>query len=197
MFLLDLWLFVVSAIGAALAPNLAVLVAFRLLMGLGVGLVFPVALNFVAEFCDRARRGRFVNTSYTNWYLAALVGFAASYVGYVLGAGHNLWRVAVGFGAVPALVILVLRYRYMLESPLWIAHQGDLRSAADVIRRTRNINVAVAPDAESVERQSRRPPLRPTPASCFRSVTGRGPYCRRSSDACRASSTTPSSSTCR
>jgi MFS family permease len=86
MFLLDLWFFVFSAIGAALAPNLAVLLAFRLLMGLGVGLDFPVAMSFVAEFSNRANRGRFVNLSYLNWYLAAIVGFIASWIGYVLGA---------------------------------------------------------------------------------------------------------------
>jgi putative MFS transporter len=143
MFLLDLWFFVFSAIGAALAPDLTVLVVFRLLMGLGVGLDFPVALSFVAEFSDRARRGRFVNASYINWYLAAIVGFIASYIGYVLGAGADLWRYAVGFGAVPALILLVLRNRYMLESPLWAAHQGDLQEAARILRRTRNLNVRV------------------------------------------------------
>lgn len=143
MFLLDLWLFVISAIGAALAPNLIVLIGFRLLMGLGVGLDFPVALCFVAEFAQRAKRGRFVNASYANWYLAAIVGYLASYVGYQLGAGSSLWRLAVGFGAVPAVVLLILRYRYMLESPLWAAHRGDLDEAARILRRTRHLEVEV------------------------------------------------------
>lgn len=155
MFLLDLWFFVISAIGAALAPNLAVLIFFRLLMGLGVGLDFPVALSFVVEFCDRSRRGLFVNSSYVNWCLAALVGFGASYIGYVFGADENLWRIAVGFGAVPALILLILRYRYMLESPMWVAHQGDLESAAAILRRTRNLEVEVHPDAAP------EPPHRP------------------------------------
>lgn len=155
MFLLDLWFFVFSAIGAAVAPNLTVLVVFRLLMGLGVGLDFPVALSFVAEFSDRARRGRFVNASYINWYLAAIVGFIASYVGYLLGAGADLWRYAVGFGAVPALILLILRNRYMLESPLWAAHQGDLHEAARILRRTRNLNVEVAAATEVTPATSR------------------------------------------
>jgi putative MFS transporter len=116
MFLLDLWFFVVSAIGAALAQNLTTLILFRLLMGLGVGLDFPVALSFAVEFCDRARRGLFVNSSYVNWCLAALVGFAATHIGYVLGAGENLWRIAVGFGAVPALILLILRCRYIARA---------------------------------------------------------------------------------
>ncbi|HVW34274.1 MAG TPA: MFS transporter [Acidimicrobiia bacterium] len=155
MFLLDLWFFVFSAIGAALAPNLVVLLVFRLLMGLGVGLDFPVAMSFVAEFSDRANRGRFVNLSYLNWYLAAIVGFVTSYVGYVLGAGEHLWRLAVGFGAVPALILLMMRNRYMLESPLWAAHQGDLEGAAEILRRTRNLDVIVAPDGRAATTAAR------------------------------------------
>ncbi|MCA1846402.1 MAG: MFS transporter [Actinobacteria bacterium] len=151
MFLLDLWFFVFSAIGAALAPNLVVLLAFRLLMGLGVGLDFPVAMSFVAEFADRANRGRFVNLSYLNWYLAAIVGFIASWIGYMLGAGEHLWRLAVGFGAVPALILLLMRNRYMVESPLWAAHQGDLEGAADILRRTRNLDVVVDPGAVAAQ----------------------------------------------
>lgn len=143
MFLLDLYFFVFSAIGAALAPNVWVLVAFRLMMGLGVGLDFPVALSFVAEFSNRASRGRSVNLSYLNWYIAAIVGFIASYVGYLAGAGADLWRYAVGFGAVPAAVLLVMRYKYMLESPLWAAHRGDLEGAAEILARTRHLDVEV------------------------------------------------------
>lgn len=145
MFLLDLYFFVFSAIGAALAPDMWVLVVFRLMMGLGVGLDFPVALSFVAEFSRRARRGRFVNLSYINWYSAALVGFATSYLAYALGAGINLWRIAVGMGALPAAIILILRYKYMLESPLWAARNGDLEKAAVVLRRTRGLDVMVDP----------------------------------------------------
>ncbi|MDA8393184.1 MAG: MFS transporter [Actinomycetota bacterium] len=145
MFLLDLYFFVFSALGAALAPDLWALIGFRLMMGLGVGLDFPVALSFVAEFSQRSRRGRFVNLSYINWYSAALVGFATSYLAYSLGAGVNLWRIAVGFGAVPAAAILVLRYKYMLESPLWAARKGNLEAAADVLRRTRGLDVEVIP----------------------------------------------------
>jgi MFS transporter, putative metabolite transport protein len=155
MFLLDLWLFVLSAIGAALAPNLTVLIVFRLLMGLGVGLDFPVALSFLAEFSNRAKRGLSVNFSYLNWNLAAIVGFVASLIGYEVGAGVTLWRVAVGFGAVPALILLALRYRYMLESPLWAAHQGDLEEAARILRRTRNLTVVVEP--QSVVPEASRP----------------------------------------
>ncbi|GAA4387451.1 MFS transporter [Tsukamurella soli] len=147
MFVLDLWIFVIAALGCAFAPNTAILVAFRLVMGLGVGLDFPVALSFVVEFCRRSKRGLFVNSSYVNWYLAALVGFAVTLVGYLVIDNALLWRVAVGFGAVPALLLIYFRRRYLEESPLWAAHQGDLPAAAEILRRTREMNVQVAPDA--------------------------------------------------
>jgi putative MFS transporter len=154
MFLLDLYLFVGAAIGAALAPNVTVLVIFRVLMGLGIGLDFPVALSFVAEFAAQRRKGRAVNLSYINWYLAAITGFIVTYLGYLLGAGPHLWRYAVGFGAVPAIVILVLRFMYMFESPMWLARRGDLAGAASALQKVYGVEVVAGPEA------SKPPPRR-------------------------------------
>lgn len=162
-FLLDLWFFVIAAIGAAVAPNLTVLVAFRLLMGFGVGLDFPVALSFVSEFTSLRRKGRAVNLSYVNWYTAAVVGYLVTLTGLQLGATGNLWRFAVGFGALPAAVILVLRYRYMFESPMWAAHQGDLEGAARTLERCYGIQV-------EVRRPRTPPPRRSSAAVSFRTA---------------------------
>lgn len=147
MFLLDLFLFVFAAIGAALAPNYWVLFAFRFIMGIGVGLDFPVALSFIAEYSSLKQKGGFVNLWQAMWYTAAAVCFAIGIIFYTLGAGPNLWRIAVGFGAVPALVVLLLRYLYMGESPLWEASRGNLKGAAQILSRTYAVRAVVADDA--------------------------------------------------
>jgi MFS transporter, putative metabolite transport protein len=147
MFLLDLFFFVISAIGAALAPNYYVLIIFRVLMGIGVGLDFPVALSFVAEYTATAGKAKYINLWAPTWFVATMSGFLAILPFYLAGAGPNLWRWAVGLGAVPALVVLALRYLYMEESPLWAAHQS-LDEAARVLRRMYGLDVVVAPDAE-------------------------------------------------
>lgn len=147
MFLLDLFFFVIAAIGAALAPNYYVLVLFRILMGVGVGLDFPVALSFVAEYTATAGKAKYVNLWSPTWFIATFIGFLAILPFYFAGAGNNLWRWAVGLGAVPALIVLALRYIYMEESPLWAAHQS-LEEAARVLRRMYGLDVVVAPDAE-------------------------------------------------
>lgn len=147
MFLLDLFFFVISAIGAALAPNYYILVLFRILMGVGVGLDFPVALSFVAEYTATAGKAKYVNLWSPTWFIATFIGFVVILPFYFAGAGPTLWRWAVGLGAVPALIVLGLRYIYMEESPLWAAHQS-LEEAARVLRRMYKIDVTVAPDAE-------------------------------------------------
>lgn len=51
-------------------------------------------------------------------------------------AGHLdwLWRASLLFGAVPALLIIAVRSRFMNESPLWAANRGDLTSAVRILR---------------------------------------------------------------
>ena len=147
MFLLDLIFLVVAAIGAALSVNLAMLLFFRFLMGVGVGLDFPVALAFIAEFINSRNRGRSVNLWQGMWYIAASFTGLITLPFYLLNVGDNLWRVAVGFGAVPALVILLLRYVLMDESPMWAATNQGLPAAGRILEKTYGVTVVVSEPA--------------------------------------------------
>nr|VUD32562.1 transporter [Raoultella sp. NCTC 9187] len=73
---------------------------------------------------------------YSVSYLLVLFFYAA------LPESHSdwLWRLILGFGAIPALVIIAIRSRYMSESPVWAANQGNLREAASILRQAYNIN---------------------------------------------------------
>jgi MFS family permease len=143
MFMLDLILLVVAALGAALSFNLWMLLAFRLMLGVGVGLDFPVALSFIAEFVSEKKQGASVNLWQVMWYVAASATGLVVLPFYLAGAGDNLWRIAVGFGAVPAFVILLLRFRFMNESAIWAAHQIGLSEAARILSKTYGIKVTV------------------------------------------------------
>lgn len=143
MFLLDLVFLVIASLGAAVSVNLPMLLAFRFLMGVGVGLDFPVALSFIAEFVNERRKGSSVNLWQVMWYVAASCTGLFILPFYFLHMGPYLWRIAVGFGAVPALVVLLLRSRYMDESPVWAAQNHGLEDAARVIRRMYNVPVRV------------------------------------------------------
>lgn len=154
VFMADMFFFVVAALACAFAPNEYVLTAARFVMGLGVGIDLPVAMAFLAEFSKLKGRGNkaaSIAMWCPTWYAAISISYLLVLFFYaVLPEEHAgwLWRIILGFGAVPALLIIAIRSRYMSESPVWAANQGDLPGAAAILRSSWGINAQVAEDAD-------------------------------------------------
>jgi MFS transporter, putative metabolite transport protein len=150
MFIVNLLLFVCATLGAGFAPNYEVLIVLRLLIGIGVGLDVPVAMAFLVEFMAMKRKAKWVESAAALWSAATICGLLVALLLNAIGAGNSLWRWEVALGAVPALVILLLRFKYMAESPMWAATKGDLAEAARILSVTYRKPFAVAPDAVAV-----------------------------------------------
>lgn len=162
MFMADMLFFVVAAVGCALAPNVETLTVFRFLMGFGIGLDFPVALAFIAEYTALKGRGGRVTLWQPMWYAATGTSFAVLLPLYFLvpEANHDmLWRWAVGFGAVPALVVMAVRRKYMDESAAWAAKRGNLPQAVEILRRRFDADVVLADDWEAEREPETKPSL--------------------------------------
>ncbi len=157
VFMADMVFFVVAALGCAFAPNVEVLVFFRFLMGIGVGMDLPVAMAFLAEFSRLKGKGS-KGSRTAAWSPAWFTATSASYLVVLLlfavipDEDHGLlWRFTVGFGAIPAILVLLVRRRYMNESPSWAAGQGDLARAAEILRRSYGIDAVAEPGKERIE----------------------------------------------
>ncbi|MFC3190374.1 MFS transporter [Pseudocitrobacter faecalis] len=152
VFMADMLFFVVSAIAAGLAPNVWVLIGARFLMGIGVGIDLPVAMSYLAEFSKFAGKGNKAARLAAwcpMWYAASTVCFLIIFALYFLLPTQHLdwlWRASLLFGAVPALLIIAVRSKFMNESPLWAANQGDLQGAARILRESYGIAAHEAPD---------------------------------------------------
>lgn len=112
---------VVGAVGSAIAPALWVLVAFRFVLGIGVGGDYPVSAVLMSEYANRQDRGKLVGTVFATQALGLIVGPLVALA--LLGGGVSggvAWRVMLGLGAVPAAAVLYLRRR-MPESPRYQA----------------------------------------------------------------------------
>lgn len=160
MFMADMLFFVFAAIGCALAPNVELLTLFRFLMGIGIGLDFPVALAFIAEFSALKGKGGRVTLWQPMWYLATGTSFAVLLPLYFLlpeSIHSELWRFAVGFGAVPAIVVLLVRRKYMEESATWAANQGELQRAVGILNKSYGADAVLAPESELVYPEARPP----------------------------------------
>lgn len=80
--------FVLSSVGAALAPDMASLVAFRVVQGVGAGLIFPVAVSAISNAYPDALRARALGLTFGLANLGTALG---PFVGGGLTSGPG-WR---------------------------------------------------------------------------------------------------------
>lgn len=131
-----MWSIVVWGVASALcaiANDATSLTLYRILLGFGMGMEFPIAQALLSEFIPARYRGR---------YMALLDGFwpvgfiAAGTLSYFLLPVVG-WRMLFLILAVPAVIVLVIR-RWLPESPRWLEQAGHLelsRQTTELIER--------------------------------------------------------------
>jgi MFS family permease len=115
---------VLAAIGSALSPNLATLVMFRFLLGVGVGGDYPVSAVLMSEYAHHRSRGRMIGLVFSAQAVGLIVGPLTALALLGGGAGPGLtWRLLLGLGAIPAAAAVWLRRtvpeppRYQIRQP--------------------------------------------------------------------------------
>ncbi|HVD03327.1 MAG TPA: MFS transporter [Candidatus Dormibacteraeota bacterium] len=130
----------VAAVGSALSPNLVWLIAWRFVLGIGIGGDYPVSAVIMSEYSNRKNRGRLVSMVFSMQALGLIMGPVVALVILAVGVPSDIaWRLMLGLGAVPALAVIYLRRR-MPESPRYMAKvQGKGAAAAAALTSyTRN-----------------------------------------------------------
>ena len=118
-------LFAAGAILSAVALDFWVLLAGRLVTGVGVGFAFVIAPLYTSETAPSRYRG--VLTSLTEFFIDC--GILLGYVSNIaLADVNNEWRWMIGLGAAPSVIIL-LSLLVMPESPRWLMMKGRVDDA--------------------------------------------------------------------
>jgi SP family arabinose:H+ symporter-like MFS transporter len=128
-------LYVVSALGCALAWNWHSLVLFRFIGGLGIGGSSVLGPMYIAEIAPAQLRGRLVGVFQFNVVLGILVAYFSNYLVTLANLGAVEWRWEFGVAAAPALLFLLCLFA-IPESPRWLAGQGQVDSARKVLGLT-------------------------------------------------------------
>ena len=111
-------LFLVSALGSALAPNPYVFSFFRFIGGIGVGASSVAAPIYISEISSPENRGKLGTLFQFNIVFGILIAFFSNYFFEGFG-GENDWRWMIGIVALPALIYSVIVIR-IPESPRWL-----------------------------------------------------------------------------
>ncbi|MBN2579021.1 MAG: sugar porter family MFS transporter [Pirellulales bacterium] len=142
--------FFASALYSCIPPNFTVLIAARILGGLGVGMASVLAPMFISEFAPPRWRGRLVAFyqlsivlgilgAYLSNYL--LLSFSTSSPAVFGGQGRlhevmiaEVWRGMFGAEMIPAAGFFLLLL-HVPESPRWLAQKGRGDRALGILAR--------------------------------------------------------------
>jgi MFS family permease len=155
---LEAVLMIIGALISALAPNFTVLLIGRLILGLGIGGDYPASGVIMTEYANRRNRGQLVGLTFIFYVFGQIAAYLVSLLVLAFGVPHHLaWRLILGFGVLPSLLVLYQR-RHMPESPRWTAERGDERQAQkdfDAFARAGNQTFSAPETASEPTKQTR------------------------------------------
>lgn len=146
--ILSSFFLLVSAMGCMLANDLTILIVFRLIGGLGVGVASMLSPLYISEISRPEIRGRMVAL----YQFAITIGILAAYFAnaQILSFGQSMdpsgegfmtwifnaevWRSMFGSEAIPGIIFLTLLF-IVPESPRWLMAQNREDDAREVLNR--------------------------------------------------------------
>ena len=139
-------LFSISAIGCAVCGSFDGLVAYRIVGGIGIGIVSIVSPIYISEVSPARIRGTLVSL----YQLAVTVGFLLAYLAnWVIDSNGDLsvagglwtniwnsemWRGMLGSETLPAMLFFFIIF-FIPESPKWLIVKGKMEKASVVLSK--------------------------------------------------------------
>jgi sugar porter (SP) family MFS transporter len=156
-------LFLISALGAGFATNLPMLIVFRIIGGLGVGIASVIAPAYIAEIAPAKLRGRLGSLQQlaivTGIFISLLVDFIFASIaggsGEVLWLGLEAWQWMFLAMIVPATIYGLLALT-IPESPRYLIAKHRIPEAKEILTGLlgpKNIDAKIARIRESMERE--------------------------------------------
>jgi MFS transporter, SP family, arabinose:H+ symporter len=126
-------LYFLGAAGSALASNVGIFIAARVIGGLGIGISTVVAPMYISEIAPPKHRGRLAGMFQFNIVFGILIAFVSNAL--LAGIGENAWRWMLGVAAFPSLLYTAFCFA-LPESPRWLlSRKGDREGALRVLQR--------------------------------------------------------------
>ena len=141
-------LFSTSAIGCAVSADFNQLVIYRIIGGVGIGVVSIISPLYISEVAVAQYRGRLVSL----YQLAVTIGFLGAYLvnyqllGYSMSKPDastgwwnlifvsEVWRGMLGMETLPAIMFFIIIF-FIPESPRWLILKGKEEKATNILER--------------------------------------------------------------
>ncbi|WP_142389938.1 MFS transporter, partial [Mycobacterium sp. shizuoka-1] len=157
--------FFISAIGTGLAPNVELVVLFRIVGGIGVGIASVIAPAYIAETSPPRIRGRLGSLQQLAIVSGIFLSFAINWVLQRMAGGPNkelwigldAWRWMFLAMAVPAVLYGALAFT-IPESPRYLVASHKIPEARRVLTMLlgeKNLEITISRIQETLEREDK------------------------------------------
>jgi MFS transporter, putative metabolite:H+ symporter len=156
------------ALVSAFAPSMTWLIAFRFIMGLGMGAEYVMGYGLIIEFVPPTHRGRYLG-------LLALIGGSGVFITSVVAAiviPWLGWRPMFLIGGVGTLWVWWMR-RHLPESPRWLERVGRSSEAEEIMQAIEKETGVTSPLSISQQVPAKEPHWVPISTLFSRSVIRR------------------------
>ncbi len=178
-------IYVISALGCALAWNWHAFLFFRIIGGVGIGGCSVVAPMYIAEVSPAEYRGRMVGLFQLNVVFGILLAYLSNFVVSLFHLGIVEWRWKFGVAAIPAALFFAMLYG-IAESPRWLLAKhreseakfnleliGNADPEAEFTRIQLSLRAEKGQDAGSLlSRHVRKPVLLAITIAAFNQLSG-------------------------
>jgi MFS transporter, PHS family, inorganic phosphate transporter len=142
---LEVLVLAAGAIGCAFAPNIWWLIGLRFILGIGIGGDYPVSATIMSEFAGKGSRGMLVTLVFSMQAAGLILGPLLASALLVTHISHDIiWRILLGFGAVPALAVYWQR-RHLKETPRFLAAAGKQEDDSGKLSKAQDSDKAEHP----------------------------------------------------
>lgn len=171
VFILTMVLFIILAIVQGFSQNIVDLIIIRFLIGIPLGSDISNGYAYIMESMSKGKREQMGSRWQFMFGLGEVFSIIVITIMYATGMSHGiLWRVALALGAVPAMILLIMRLD-LPETPLSLLQRGKFVKAKQVSKELFDDDLAMLPN-EDVEIEKPR-------VSDFLSVIWKDPIKKR------------------
>ncbi|HEV2677079.1 MAG TPA: MFS transporter [Aliidongia sp.] len=150
MFLATMILFIILALMQAFVTSVGWLVVVRFVLGVPLGSDISNGYTYIMESMPKGKREIMGNRWQFMFAIGEVATLAVIAVFLVANLDHEIiWRVTLGLGALPALVILLMRHD-LPETAVWLIRHGRFREAKQVSNQMFGDNLDMLPDEDIV-----------------------------------------------
>jgi MFS transporter, putative metabolite:H+ symporter len=142
----NLLLFGIASLGAAFAPDMTILIAYRFVMGFGLGAENVVGYSTMTEFVPARSRGKWLGFT----TVCVVTGLPVALLVASLVVPNFGWRAMFVLGGIGALIVWYMR-KSLPESPRWLEAVGRTDEAEALM--------------QSIEREAAQGKPLPAPAA--------------------------------